>query len=1005
MEKRAVIVGVNRYQDDQITNLDWAVSDATLMKGVLDDCGFSKTRLLTSEMSSIKVDNHTIEHSVRELREGLGPEDLLVFYFAGHGYQDAEWGHLLLPANVVYEDLKSDKSYRRVKAALRVSDLEELMGDQGAGRLILLDACRTSVESANRDLDSGMSPLTARDLVLVVEKATDRHSSNQERGPVGIICGCSENQKSYELKDKGGVFTHGLIADLKATREAGESYRFPTRFESIQERMNQLMAAENRSWKQQPFCKVEGGVIELLAGKGEDVLAEELRKKEEEEKEKARQAAEAAALEEERRRQEEAAWKARSQEKERQKREEADRLAKAKAAKEREIQESIRKQKEVEEAERRGKANAKPGEETKSREEAARKANVGEAEIQTKRSEEFNNRQALDEAKWEQRLKSILVEVGSVTKSTEGDGLPEIKGAESWKPMWVLIGFVLALAIVLGFGKCVSNNVDKRPIEVDARDGYLMGGEYGVKVSWKAVNGVKRYVLFRKELSGKAKLEEIKNFNSRSGSMEFLDESAEPMKTYQYFVKGEFSGESSTELGEGDEGQWEPPAPNAPQRLKLTPSTGKDGKPYIQLNWRADLSNDHVRAKKYELYRGKTPQSLSPIHTRLIDGDNYLDGPLSPETNYYYGLVGISRSNKRSRISEIVGVRTLSASEGNVESLTAIKSPTEDKPLGEEINNSFSKIIKEIELSDLSEPLGSAPKLNDEFQSDESPPQKGEDYTIKELELEMVWIDPGTFLMGSPENELKRDIDEKQHEVTLTEGFWIGKYEVTQEEWKTLMGNNPSHFRDTGIKAPLENVSWEDTQSFIKKLNLKESSAGRLPDGYAYLLPTEAQWEYSCRSNTQTRFYWGVSSDESFMKKYCWYEKNADEGYWTNPHADQEGSQPVGSKLPNAWGLYDMSGNVWEWCEDWEGGYPFMPATNPRGPVSGIYRIFRGGSWRYLEKSCRSANRDFDLPSYKYNDLGFRLALRPAPKNISGIGMSIERSSEHQTERRELPLK
>ena len=249
----------------------------------------------------------------------------------------------------------------------------------------------------------------------------------------------------------------------------------------------------------------------------------------------------------------------------------------------------------------------------------------------------------------------------------------------------------------------------------------------------------------------------------------------------------------------------------------------------------------------------------------------------------------------------------------------------------------------------------------------------GKPLTISEIGLEMVWIRPGTFMMGSPSGEVDRESDEKQHEVTLTQGFWLGKYEVTQEEWEDVMGNNPSHFTAFGKRAPVEQVSWEDAKAFCQKLNEREEKAGRLPGGYKYSLPTEAQWEYACRAGTKTPFAFG----NSLSSKQANFDGNYPYGGASKgPYLDK--TVAVGSYSPNAWGLYDMHGNVWEWCEDSYGDYPSGPVTNPVGPASGSLRVDRGGSWDNYAKYCRSAIRLRRPPSYRDYDIGFRLSLRSA---------------------------
>jgi formylglycine-generating enzyme required for sulfatase activity len=227
------------------------------------------------------------------------------------------------------------------------------------------------------------------------------------------------------------------------------------------------------------------------------------------------------------------------------------------------------------------------------------------------------------------------------------------------------------------------------------------------------------------------------------------------------------------------------------------------------------------------------------------------------------------------------------------------------------------------------------------------------------LNLEFVHIPPGTFTMGSPSGEWGRDNDEQQHQVTLTKGFYMQTTEVTQRQWRVVMGKNPSHF-GTCAECPVERVSWTDVQEFIKKLNQKE--------GNKYRLPTEAEWEYACRAGTKTPFSLGeiIGTDQAnYDGKYI-YGKGRKGEY-------REKTVRVKSFVPNAWGLYDMHGNVWEWCSDWKGSYPSGSETDPSGSEGGSDRVVRGGSWLLFPGYLRSANRDFRKPGSRFNDLGFRL--------------------------------
>ncbi len=248
--------------------------------------------------------------------------------------------------------------------------------------------------------------------------------------------------------------------------------------------------------------------------------------------------------------------------------------------------------------------------------------------------------------------------------------------------------------------------------------------------------------------------------------------------------------------------------------------------------------------------------------------------------------------------------------------------------------------------------------------SAEEPVQASAGITSKELtldlgenvEMKLVLIPAGKFLMGSPETEKDHEgIEGPQREVILSAPFYMGVHEVTQEQWETVMGSNPSAFK--GAKNPVENVAWEDANAFCKKVS---DMAGK-----TVRLPTEAQWEYACRAGTKTRFCYGDDNGYSTLDQYAWYAKNSGKS-----------THPVGQSKPNAWGLYDMHGNVWEWCSDWGCQvYALAGIIDPQGPASGPpYRVLRGGSWRDDPEDCRSAYRFRDSSSHRTYHYGFRVA-------------------------------
>jgi len=226
--------------------------------------------------------------------------------------------------------------------------------------------------------------------------------------------------------------------------------------------------------------------------------------------------------------------------------------------------------------------------------------------------------------------------------------------------------------------------------------------------------------------------------------------------------------------------------------------------------------------------------------------------------------------------------------------------------------------------------------------------------------MKFIYIPPGTFMMGSPLTESGRDNDEKQHSVTLTEGFYIQTTEMTQGQWKAVMGNNPSFFKNCGDDCPVEQVSWNDAQELIRKLNQMEGSD-------RYRLPAEAEWEYACRARSTTAI-----ANGGILELECDHDPNLDAMGWYCGNARKK-THPVAQKNPNAWGLYDMHGNVFEWCQDRYGDYYSMSVTNPTGPMGGLYRVYRGGGWNFGAKLCRSADRLKFTPDYKSRVLGFRL--------------------------------
>jgi eukaryotic-like serine/threonine-protein kinase len=237
------------------------------------------------------------------------------------------------------------------------------------------------------------------------------------------------------------------------------------------------------------------------------------------------------------------------------------------------------------------------------------------------------------------------------------------------------------------------------------------------------------------------------------------------------------------------------------------------------------------------------------------------------------------------------------------------------------------------------------------------------------LEMSFVYCPAGSFTMGSPSRETKRQDDEDQVRVTISKGFLLGKYEVTQKEWESVMGSNPSNFK--GARLPVEKVRWEEATKFCRKFTEQERRAGRLGAKEMYRLPTEAEWEYGCRAGTTSPFSYGSSlssREANFNVNYPY--GGASKGAYLEKTAN------VGSYKGNAWGLHDMHGNVWEWCQDWY-GENLPGGTDPSVAFTGWPAVLRGGGWFNLAQFCRSAYRFWNTPSLRLDVLGFRVARVP----------------------------
>ncbi len=261
---------------------------------------------------------------------------------------------------------------------------------------------------------------------------------------------------------------------------------------------------------------------------------------------------------------------------------------------------------------------------------------------------------------------------------------------------------------------------------------------------------------------------------------------------------------------------------------------------------------------------------------------------------------------------------------------------------------------------DAAAPSAAAPEETPaDTQADTPSPSQGDTY-VNSVGMRFVFVPAGTFTMGSPPGETGRSDNERPHMVRITSGFFLQETEVTQQQWETVMGTTPAFSQNCGDDCPVERISWQDALLFVKALNLREETD-------SYRLPTEAQWEYACRAGTDTAFSAGhmdgaTDFENPALDAIAWHFANA-----------RKGAHPVAQKQANPWGLYDMHGNVWEWCADWDGPYPFSEAVDPAGPDRGKLKIRRGGSWSHAPRFCRSAYRSSLNPEKRDPQGGFRV--------------------------------
>ena len=448
-------------------------------------------------------------------------------------------------------------------------------------------------------------------------------------------------------------------------------------------------------------------------------------------------------------------------------------------------------------------------------------------------------------------------------------------------------------------------------------------------------------------------------------------------------------------------------SPVMEQPVSAVSGSGEVNPGFAVLNWSYPDTETFYYITGYRVYMTETPDYLDTWREVCVvtnrDATKCMARDLQPETTYYFNVVADGGADDQSPLSEIVQLTTpespvpppgpagIRVIDGDAQSVTVAWAPVDGAVAynlyvaeesgvnktnyltlagGEKIANAVSPFVK-TGLAEGQNYYFVATALNEYGESVESDevgyPEGsvgGESFT-NSLGMTFNLIPAGTFTMGSPDTEMgSYDRERPQHEVTLSQDFYIMTTEVTQAQWEAVMGSNPSYFDSCGGDCPVETVSWNDIQEFITTLNALE--------GGNYRLPTETEWEYAARAGTTTAFYNGDITQEYSdpidpnLDAIGWYWGNS--GYTTHP---------VAQKQPNAWGLFDMSGNVWEWVQDWYGNYPENAVTDPVGPETASSRVIRGGSWHRYPQDCRSAYRGNVGPTHRNRNVGFRLALSP----------------------------
>ena len=934
MRKHALLVGVEQYEDKAIDSLKFAAADASALGVKLGEvCGFDKIRILDG-VTGAKPTKNAILDAFEECAAGLEPDDLFLFFFAGHGVE----------VNGVSVLLACDTMFKRSYDGITRQNLDGALSGVRAGkRILIFDACRNAPECTRSGAGNAMAEAFARDIRAC---AAVGNESSRLAG-TSLLFACDAGQRAYECPDSGhGVLTHFLLEGLAKPEDwpGGQLQLLP--WIDIALQRVPAWVRENTGHDQTPHYQHFGRpILEPLAINTRAAIDQE--------------AAVRARLEIE--------LQAKLAAEQRAQREKEARLAAEKLEAEQRAQH---------EASREHKAG-----DTKT---VMLPGNVPLELVWCPAGTFWMGSPKSEKGRWDNETRhrvtltrGFWIGKHPVTQgqweAVMGTNPSDFKGADlpvemvSWED---------------------SQRFFKKVNKLMAGGGFRLPSEAEWEYACRA--GTETAFCWENSLDAS-----MANVNGNHGRTVCVGQSR-PNGWGLHDMHGNIHEWCQDWYGDYPAGAVADPggAVSGTKRMYRGGSWFLEARfcrsacrgynvpshPSNDLGFRIASSEEAIEAPLSDVRTAAGPTSplpKSPFLKRCLFAGLTVVAAL-----VLGGIVGgWDAASLTGAVSRAMG---RSSSE---------KAPAPQPETTPAVSTNAVPSMAELEAGKAREEALAAEKLEEDQleQHKKETPQRSAGDTVKVdlgggVEMELVWCPAGSFWMGSPEGEAERYDDETRHRVTLTRGFWLGKTEVTQGQWEAVMGYGlEEHARKVGVtnqvgvvdaKHPMVQVNWDDSVEFCRRLSMK------LPGGGQFRLPTEAEWEHACHAGIECATYAG---DMEIIDKYnapvldavAWYGGNSNEGYsgrgW-NTAKGVAGYRSAGEKTPNAWGLFDMLGNVYEWCGDRYEKYPSGDAGDPSGAVSGTERVCRGGSWVSPARDCRSAARASAAQSKRFNHLGFRVA-------------------------------